>query len=746
MRVLFTLILSFFFLGSYGNPVFNHLQTINKYWQDHPSVDVSTLHVDDYHTATDWIRLHLTLVEKTLRSADISTLSPEQKANRLACLNYLHGYLLSGRFPQNEDYAYRTPIFIDKHDNFCAVGYLIKASGHEAISRKIAAENNLAYVHQLVKYPELINWAKENGFTVDELAWIQPTYAPKNGLVKVGKGTNGYVNELYVDNNTQRMYIGGGFSMIDSAISTSNVAYVTENNGVYTWHDMGSGVNGVVNAIVSYNSNIYVGGTFSLAGGNAVNDVAKWDGTNWQAVGCLSGTVKDLMVYNGSLYASGLFDICNSATNVNFAKWDGTNWTAITGLNGVVNTMEVKNNNLYLGGNFSYNAAPANVIRWNNTTGFQLVTPYTIYHEVTDIGVYNDTIYACCKQTIAGNYNLFYKFNGNTWTVLAAFNSYLSYGPPSVNTMCVLADTFLIGGDFYYQPLVMGSYIAHSLSVYIPTLTFLSDNYFLTDSAVNKMVVFKNSIFAGGKSKYLGGIGRRISAYQKVPLITTAASTAACAGASNGTLSVTASWGVPPYSYLWSTGDTSSVVNNVPAGTYTVVVTDAGNDKDTLSVTVASNVINTHVTVVNHYLLSDASAASYQWVSCDNGYAILPDDTTWKLQPVQTGSYAVIINKGGCIDTSACYNIIGTKVENIPPGSANVIYPNPCDNELNIVFEGKQDGRTVKILDASGKVCISEAASDRAVRLNTKHLAPAVYMLVVEENGKNIYQSKIVRR
>jgi hypothetical protein len=35
-----------------------------------------------------------------------------------------------------------------------------------------------------------------------------------------------------------------------------------------------------------------------------------------------------------------------------------------------------------------------------------------------------------------------------------------------------------------------------------------------------------------------------------------------------------ASLGTPPYSYLWNTGDTTSVIYQVPAGTYTVTVTD----------------------------------------------------------------------------------------------------------------------------------------------------------------------------
>ena len=46
-------------------------------------------------------------------------------------------------------------------------------------------------------------------------------------------------------------------------------------------------------------------------------------------------------------------------------------------------------------------------------------------------------------------------------------------------------------------------------------------------------------------------------------------------GGSDGTASVTASGGTPPYTYLWNTGATTSSISGLTAGTYTVTVTDA---------------------------------------------------------------------------------------------------------------------------------------------------------------------------
>ncbi len=157
--------------------VLHQMENLNSYWKgkqiQEPLLQEKTFLPDD----VSLIQTHLSLVEKTLREKESSHLTPQQRENRVHCLDILHDYWKHGVFPINRYHAARTPYFIDDYGTACAVGQLIIETGNESVAQKIRAENNYAYIRELnQQYPELQLWANANGFEMDELAWIQPGY------------------------------------------------------------------------------------------------------------------------------------------------------------------------------------------------------------------------------------------------------------------------------------------------------------------------------------------------------------------------------------------------------------------------------------------------------------------------------------------------------------------------------------------------------------------------------------------
>lgn len=122
------------------------------------------------------IRRHLLAVEMQLRDFSPPWLSAQQQTRREKMLDVLADYREQGVFPANTVYADGPrPVFIDEENVHCAVGYLIKESGHAELASKVRDRDNLIYIPHL-KDEAFIGWTQEHGLTPTECAYIQPSY------------------------------------------------------------------------------------------------------------------------------------------------------------------------------------------------------------------------------------------------------------------------------------------------------------------------------------------------------------------------------------------------------------------------------------------------------------------------------------------------------------------------------------------------------------------------------------------
>jgi len=162
------------------------------------------------------------------------------------------------------------------------------------------------------------------------------------------------------------VYIGGAFLYVyndvpfpigPGAVLANRIAKWDTTTSL--WSALGTGVNGTVYAIAILGSDIYIGGTFTTAGGVSANNIAKWDTTtsSWSALGTgVISTVNSITISGSDIYVGGTFTTAGGVSVNNIAKWDTTtsSWSALgTGTNDTVKALDIMNSELYLGGIFT---------------------------------------------------------------------------------------------------------------------------------------------------------------------------------------------------------------------------------------------------------------------------------------------------------------------------------------------------------------------------------------------------------
>ena len=130
-----------------------------------------------------------------------------------------------------------------------------------------------------------------------------------------------------------------------------------------------------------------------------------------------------------------------------------------------------------------------------------------------------------------------------------------------------------------------------------------------------------------------------------------------CNGGSNATATVNASAGTPGYSYSWSGGQTTSAISGIPAGNYSVTVTDANGCTRTSTLSVTQPSAITSSTAQTAVLCNGGSTGSAS-VTAGGGtpgytYSWSNGQSASAISAVAAGNYSVTItDANGCSGTN----------------------------------------------------------------------------------------------
>lgn len=294
-------------------------------------------------------------------------------------------------------------------------------------------------------------------------------------LSTLGRGVNTDIQAMMVFDDGRgggpALYVGGYFTAV-GGIPANHIARWDGRD----WSPLGSGLDGAVRAMAVFDDGsgrgpaLYVGGGFDTAGDQEAGRIARWDGSTWSSLdGGVNGYVASLMVADlgdgegPGLIVAGGFGSVGGIDAENIARWDGTRWSALgPGVNGIVYALAAFDDGrgdgpaVYAGGDFSVaGGEPAsNIARWDGRTWSTLhggvnsrVYALCVFDDGSGFG---PALYAGGRFSLAGGVPASYiaRWNGLGWSALGSGLNFNVWALAAFDDGSGSGPALYVGGEF----------------------------------------------------------------------------------------------------------------------------------------------------------------------------------------------------------------------------------------------------------------------------------------------------------
>jgi len=271
------------------------------------------------------------------------------------------------------------------------------------------------------------------------------------GLVR---GCNASLDAIAVA-PTGKVYLGGLFTLCDDVPTGAVVSYDPRTR---RFAALGTGlgfsssseivIGAEALALAVSGNDLYVGGLFSHAGGAPARNLARWDGSQWHALGAgVDGRVRALAMSGGTLYAGGEFANAGGQPASRIAAWDGQAWRPLgSGVNDWVKAIAIRASDVYVGGFFtSAGGQPAShVARWDGNAWHALGSGTDRF--VESLALLGNDLIAGGVFGLAGGQPIpgIARWDGQAWSSIGA----LGGGGPRASALVVSGNDLYIAGSF----------------------------------------------------------------------------------------------------------------------------------------------------------------------------------------------------------------------------------------------------------------------------------------------------------
>lgn len=181
------------------------------------------------------------------------------------------------------------------------------------------------------------------------------------------------------------------------------------------------------------------------------------------------------------------------------------------------------------------------------------------------------------------------------------------------------------------------------------------------------------------------------------------------------------------------TAPSGAVFNS--SGTYQDTIPNAGGCDSVITLNLTINQVDASATGNGNTLTANMANASYQWIDCNNGNSPISGASNQDYTPTASGSYAVIVTNGVCVDTSSCLSVTLTNIDEAALAGDIRLFPNPSSQvaALSLGSAIDQGPVDVAVFSSTGrKVLDLGAVSESELRIDLEDMESGLYFVSVQ--------------
>jgi hypothetical protein len=234
--------------------------------------------------------------------------------------------------------------------------------------------------------------------------------------------------------------------------------------------------------------------------------------------------------------------------------------------------------------------------------------------------------------------------------------------------------------------------------------------------------------------------------YRKNPgsYLHTLQSSNGCDSMVNVTLKVNASYLIQSQEII-CVGDSALIFGNyqtVPGIYQKKYKTNLGCDS-LIKINLSIQNIDVTITSNTRRLKAADDSATYQWLTCP-AMTLISGETGQTFTPASNGSYAVIVTRNSCSDTSKCLNVTAAGIELNDLTTDLLIFPNPGDNVVNFELKDLLMDAQYKltIFDSKGGLMTSQVITSGMTKIQSSTWPEGIYYYQLERQTSLLHRGR----